>query len=115
MNFILWEPQNDIIYTSGLLYLLVLTYYNQVDTRIQDEDLRCTKFFHPVSYSRVIRECEARMVEDYIPYLQGECRQMVKDENRPGKYTCVYLFDFFVHIETVMVNLGTLNLTLEII
>lgn len=58
-------------------------FITKVDTRIQDEDLRCTKFFHPVSYSRVIRECEARMVEDYIPYLQGECRQMVKDENRP--------------------------------
>lgn len=114
MNFILSEPQNDTIYTSGLLYLHVLTYYNQVDTRIQDEDLRCTKFFHPVSYSRVIRECEARMVEDYIPYLQGECRQMVKDENRPGKYG-VYIFNVFVHIATVMVNLGTLNLTLEIV
>ena len=67
-----------------------------------------------MSYSRVIRECEARMVEDYIPYLQGECRQMVKDENRPGKCS-VYLFTFFVHIETVMDNLGTLNLTLEIV
>ena len=39
---------------------------------------------------------------------------MVKDENRPGKYS-VYLFTSFVHIETVVVNLGTLNLTLEII
>ena len=39
---------------------------------------------------------------------------MVKDENRPGKYG-VYKFNVFVHIETVMVNLGTLNLTLEII
>ncbi|XP_068715782.1 cullin-2-like [Montipora foliosa] len=54
----------------------------KIDVRIQDEDLRTRKFFHPVSYSRVIRECEARMVEDYIPYLQGECRQMVNDENR---------------------------------
>lgn len=95
MNFVLSEPQNDTIYTSGLLYLHVLTYYNQVDTRIQDEDLRCTKFFHPVSYSRVIRECEARMVEDYIPYLQGECRQMVKDENRPGKYSVYYFIQRF--------------------
>ncbi|KAJ7380102.1 Cullin-2 [Desmophyllum pertusum] len=42
----------------------------KVDIRIQDEDLRTRKFFHPVSYSRVVRECEARMVEDYIPYLQ---------------------------------------------
>ena len=38
---------------------------------------------------------------------------MVKDENRPGKCS-VYLFTFF-YIETVMVNLGTLNLTLEIV
>lgn len=58
-------------------------FITKVDVRIQDEDLRTRKFFHPVSYSRVIRECEARMVEDYIPYLQGECRQMVKEENRP--------------------------------
>lgn len=56
------------------------TYIQKVDVRIQDEDLRSRKFLHPVSYSRVIRECEARLVEDYIPYLQGECRQMVKDE-----------------------------------
>ena len=47
-----------------------------------------------MSYSRVIRECEARMVEDYIPYLQGECRQMVKDENRPGKYGVYYIQHF---------------------
>ena len=53
--------------------------------RIQDEDLRSRKFLHPVSYSRVIRECEARLVEDYIPYLQGECRQMVKDEKTTGE------------------------------
>ncbi|XP_022795965.1 cullin-2-like [Stylophora pistillata] len=56
-------------------------FISKVDIRIQDEDLRTRKFFHPVSYSRVIRECEARMVEDYIPYLQIECRQMVQEEN----------------------------------
>ena len=39
---------------------------------------------------------------------------MVKDENRPGKYG-VYIFNVFVHIEAVVVNLGTLNLTLKII
>ena len=50
-----------------------------------------------MSYSRVIRECEARMVEDYIPYLQGECRQMVKDENRPGKYGVYYIQRFCSH------------------
>ena len=44
-----------------------------------------------MSYSRVIRECEARMVEDYIPYLQGECRQMVKEENRPGTIFNMYI------------------------
>lgn len=54
----------------------------KIDVRIQDEDLRARKFFHHVSFSRVLRECEARLVEDYIPYLQGECRQMIKDENR---------------------------------
>jgi len=71
----------------------VVTFYFclQVDVRIQDEDLRTRKFFHPVSYSRVIRECEARMVEDYIPYLQGECRQMVKEENRPGTVFSMYI------------------------
>ena len=58
---------------------------SQVDMRIQDEDLRTRKFFHPVSYSRVIRECEACMVEEYIPYLQVECRLMVKEENKPGR------------------------------
>ncbi|KAK2561191.1 Cullin-2 [Acropora cervicornis] len=56
----------------------------KIDVRIQDEDLRARKFFHYVSFSRVLRECEARLVEDYIPYLQGECRQMIKDENRTG-------------------------------
>lgn len=56
-------------------------FITKVDIRIQDEDLRVRKFFHPVSYNRVIRECEARMVEDHIPYLQVECRQMIKEEN----------------------------------
>ena len=65
---------------------------SQVDIRIQDEDLRTRKFFHPVSYSRVIRECEGRMVEEYIPYLQVECRQMVKEENREGSLVEVSLF-----------------------
>lgn len=60
--------------------------YFQIDVRIQDEDLRARKFFHHVSFSRVLRECEARLVEDYIPYLQGECRQMIKDENRTGSF-----------------------------
>ncbi|EDO49091.1 predicted protein [Nematostella vectensis] len=55
-------------------------YIQKVDVRIQDEDLRARKFLHPVSYSRVIRECEARMVEEHIPYLQAECRQMVRGE-----------------------------------
>ncbi|KAK3750420.1 hypothetical protein QZH41_016979, partial [Actinostola sp. cb2023] len=55
-------------------------YIQKVDLRIQEEDLRVRKFLHPVSYSRVIRECEAKMVEDYIPYLQAECRQMVREE-----------------------------------
>ena len=61
--------------------------------RIQDEDLRTRKFFHPVSYSRVVRECEARMVEDYIPYLQVECRQMVKDENTEGG-SCFFYYSY---------------------
>ena len=60
--------------------------YFQIDVRIQDEDLRTRKFFHPVSFSRVIRECEARLVEDYIPYLKAECQQMIKDENRTGSF-----------------------------
>lgn len=74
-------------------------FVRQVDIRIQDEDLRVRKFFHPVSYNRVIRECEARMVEDHIPYLQVECRQMIKEENGTGNLTetflgeeCVVLF-----------------------
>ena len=41
---------------------------------------------------------------------------MVKDENRPGKYSVpVYTFNVFVHIETVMLYLGTLISTLKII
>ena len=38
---------------------------------------------------------------------------MVKDENRPGKYG-VYIFNIFFHLETIMVNLVTLNPTLKI-
>ena len=60
-----------------------------------------------------MRECKAGMVEGCIPYLQGEFQQMVKDENRPGKYG-VYIFNIFFHLETIMVNLVTLNPTLKI-
>ena len=69
-----------------IISLFACILYFQIDVRIQDEDLRARKFFHHVSFSRVLRECEARLVEDYIPYLQGECRQMIKDENRTGSF-----------------------------
>jgi len=54
--------------------------YFQIDVRIQDEDLRARKFFHHVSFSRVLRECEARLVEDYIPYLLA--RRMSANDQR---------------------------------
>lgn len=32
------------------------------------------------------RETEARLVEDHLDFLQGECRTMVRDEKREGQY-----------------------------
>ena len=81
-----WLENGDSVVWSVLCVCLCYDciYNIQVDQRIQDEDLRTRKFLHPVSCSRVVRECQSRLVEQYIPYLQTECRQMVKEEKREG-------------------------------
>jgi cullin 2 len=55
-------------------------YMQKVCSRLQEEQLRVRKFLHHSSYSKVTRETEARLVEDHLEFLQGECRLMVKEE-----------------------------------
>ncbi|XP_062517542.1 cullin-2-like [Corticium candelabrum] len=57
-------------------------YMQKVCVRLQEEQLRVRKFLHHSSFAKVTRETEARLVEDQLDILQGECRIMVKDEKK---------------------------------
>ena len=57
-------------------------YMERVLQRLQAEDLRCRKFIDKSSFSKVIRECENRMIADHLSFLHGECRSMVLNERR---------------------------------
>ncbi|KAJ3584080.1 hypothetical protein NHX12_014576 [Muraenolepis orangiensis] len=65
-------------------------YMEKVLGRLKDEEVRCRKYLHPSSYSRVIHECQQRMVADHLQFLHGECQNIIRQERREdmaNKYT----------------------------
>jgi cullin 2 len=54
-------------------------------SRLSEENLRSTKFLHPSSYNKVSKECQARLVEDYLQFLHSECKELIKNEVKHGK------------------------------
>uniref|UniRef100_A0A2K6K0Q7 Cullin 2 n=1 Tax=Rhinopithecus bieti TaxID=61621 RepID=A0A2K6K0Q7_RHIBE len=40
--------------------------------RLKDEEIRCRKYLHPSSYTKVIHECQQRMVADHLQFLHAE-------------------------------------------
>lgn len=67
------------------LTLLHLSRSLQVLGRLKDEEMRCRKYLHPSSYSKVIHECQQRMVADHLQFLHGECQSIIRQEKREGQ------------------------------
>ncbi|XP_013868985.1 cullin-2 [Austrofundulus limnaeus] len=57
-------------------------YMEKVLARLKDEEVRCRKYLHPSSYSKVIHECQQRMVADHLQFLHGECQSIIRQEKR---------------------------------
>uniref|UniRef100_A0A8C6SED0 Cullin-2 n=1 Tax=Neogobius melanostomus TaxID=47308 RepID=A0A8C6SED0_9GOBI len=57
-------------------------YMEKVLGRLKDEEVRCRKYLHPSSYSKVIHECQQRMVADHLQFLHGECQSIIRQEKR---------------------------------
>ncbi|KAG8573519.1 hypothetical protein GDO81_012440 [Engystomops pustulosus] len=50
--------------------------------RLKDEEIRCRKYLHPSSYTKVIHECQQRMVADHLQFLHAECHNIIRQERR---------------------------------
>uniref|UniRef100_A0A670Z6N7 Cullin-2 n=1 Tax=Pseudonaja textilis TaxID=8673 RepID=A0A670Z6N7_PSETE len=57
-------------------------YMGKVLCRIKNEEMRCRKYLHPSSYSKVINECQQRMVADHLQFLHAECHNIIRQEKR---------------------------------
>ncbi|KAM9308850.1 cullin-2 isoform 2-T2 [Gastrophryne carolinensis] len=57
-------------------------YMEKILGRAKDEEIRCTKYLNPSSYSKVIHECQQRMVADHLQFLHAECHTIVRQERR---------------------------------
>lgn len=58
----------------------VSLYMERVLAKIEEELLRARKFLHSSSFSEVSKRCEQHMVAEYLPFLNGECMNMVRAE-----------------------------------
>lgn len=80
--------------TSRQTELSSLCLFLQVLARLKDEEVRCRKYLHPSSYSKVIHECQQRMVADHLQFLHGECQNIIRQEKREGQSVplhCLFL------------------------
>uniref|UniRef100_G1Q7G7 Cullin-2 n=1 Tax=Myotis lucifugus TaxID=59463 RepID=G1Q7G7_MYOLU len=59
-------------------------YMEKVLGRIKDEEIRCRKYLHPSSYTKVIHECQQRMVADHLQFLHDECHKIIRQEKKDG-------------------------------
>ncbi|KAJ1073618.1 hypothetical protein K5549_021452, partial [Capra hircus] len=57
-------------------------YMEKVLGRLKDEEIRCRKYLHPSSYTKVIHECQQRMVADHLQFLQAECHNIIRQEKK---------------------------------
>ncbi|XP_013929231.1 PREDICTED: cullin-2-like [Thamnophis sirtalis] len=55
-------------------------YMGKVLCRLKNEEMRCRKYLHPSSYSKVINECQQRMVADHLQFLHAECHNIIRQE-----------------------------------
>uniref|UniRef100_A0A8C6EFE4 Cullin-2 n=1 Tax=Microcebus murinus TaxID=30608 RepID=A0A8C6EFE4_MICMU len=57
-------------------------YMEKVLGRLKDEEMRCRKYLHPSSYTKVIHECQQRMVADHLQFLHAECHNIIRQEKK---------------------------------
>ncbi|EDL87462.1 cullin 2 (predicted), isoform CRA_b [Rattus norvegicus] len=57
-------------------------YMEKVLGRLKDEEIRCRKYLHPSSYTKVIHECQQRMVADHLQFLHSECHSIIRHERK---------------------------------
>ncbi|XP_063778198.1 cullin-2 isoform X3 [Pseudophryne corroboree] len=57
-------------------------YMEKILGRLKDEEIRCRKYLNPSSYSKVIHECQQRMVADHLQFLHAECHNIIRQERR---------------------------------
>ncbi|KAH0501606.1 Cullin-2 [Microtus ochrogaster] len=57
-------------------------YMEKVLGRLKDEEIRCRKYLHPSSYTKVIHECQQRMVADHLQFLHAECHNIIRQERK---------------------------------
>uniref|UniRef100_A0A4W2E4J1 Cullin 2 n=1 Tax=Bos indicus x Bos taurus TaxID=30522 RepID=A0A4W2E4J1_BOBOX len=55
-------------------------YMEKVLGRLKDEEIRCRKYLHPSSYTKVIHECQQRMVADHLQFLHAECHNIIRQK-----------------------------------
>uniref|UniRef100_A0A9L0K312 Cullin-2 n=1 Tax=Equus asinus TaxID=9793 RepID=A0A9L0K312_EQUAS len=57
-------------------------YMEKVLGRLKDEEIRCRKYLNPSSYTKVIHECQQRMVADHLQFLHAECHNIIRQEKK---------------------------------
>ena len=82
------------------------SFFCQVDIRLVEENMRARKFLHPTSYDKVVRVCQGKLVEDHLSLLQGECKQMVKEEKLAGKVSRIDNCNMATHPALLSRNLA---------
>ncbi len=64
--------------------------------RLDEEQMRSRKFLHECSFNKARSECKLRMVADHVPYLHGECPDMVK---RESKEDLKLMYEMLSHVD----------------
>nr|XP_012419379.1 PREDICTED: LOW QUALITY PROTEIN: cullin-2-like [Odobenus rosmarus divergens] len=67
-------------------------YMEKVLGRLKDEEIRCRKYLHPSSYTKVIHECQQRMVADHLQFLHAECQNIIRQEKKNDMANMYVLF-----------------------
>uniref|UniRef100_A0A2K6EUC0 Cullin 2 n=1 Tax=Propithecus coquereli TaxID=379532 RepID=A0A2K6EUC0_PROCO len=98
IRMLLREIKNRRDRTVGLYSVLKLIfiqktqqYFPKVLGRLKDEEMRCRKYLHPSSYTKVIHECQQRMVADHLQFLHAECHNIIRQEKKNAKTLCIDL------------------------
>uniref|UniRef100_A0A2K6EUC6 Cullin 2 n=1 Tax=Propithecus coquereli TaxID=379532 RepID=A0A2K6EUC6_PROCO len=93
IRMLLREIKNRRDRTVGLYSVLKLIfiqktqqYFPKVLGRLKDEEMRCRKYLHPSSYTKVIHECQQRMVADHLQFLHAECHNIIRQEKKNGDF-----------------------------